>query len=938
MQLYRIKTCLCAIFLTVTFSIQAQSFKETERFKEFFETDMPRLTYSDSVTSQGETFMVKADGLFKEIDSLSRLSAEVTDPGDKNKLDREVSEKQKQAYQLQFEGYKNFKESNEIKYSVYTKHLEIFWQKATEAEIPQREKIKNKTYGNFERAKLFRQMANNLPEKPKSESLKKADSLEIEAITILEESVEWYLKKLPGSVKSPKFRDTEEFRTLLKYEMKSLNEADTLIKKGDSLISKAKILHLQVSDARLLAENIKRKRKRKKQLQKATKLENEAYRKDLSGHSFYKEANTIKYEIYSKYIVDFRIKADPTRLAQGIKQEAETRGNWKQSENLRYKANRSAKKDKLRLLQQADSLENTVLENMEVVLGIYNDYNRIEKDIDIQIAEEDLNELDYKLAQLILSNPDERVWTSDIQRKHDKIVDLRKRIDEDKDPRIKNIYLDQVLLLEREEARLLEDRVKHYEYRNEYRFKEYKDITSQISKIPSSSDSYRTALNAEKQSGDNYRIAKTKIQKAYVSLNELLPKLEATNDEVAPLKEFSHFGVLKYRQNKYDVAVLLLEANELEEESAKLIENIKEIYEKLNISLYQTIPNNQKTTNNEQKKNTNNTKTIKKTTKKSTRYPKSGQVVFKVQFASFKTEQPHSKFSKYSTAISHEKMTDSDWIAYLEGKYTSPANVEAALAKAKKAGYNDAFIVSYLNGKRVPYHVAKKKLTGKSGTSSSAKYNYTTEITVDLKNKDKIVKGTNIANIKGLVFTVQVGYSEKPLKSANLKNITPVYEDRNSKGIIRYTVGIFKDEATAVKARDKIKKLGISDAFVTPYYNGKRIDFDKARSIARSGKSNSTTSANASNNEIQYKIQVAAGKSEPSAKEMALFKKLATTGKLENHTEGSFTIYTIGGYKDYNKALEAKKTINNKGIKDAFIIAFQGSRKISVRKARKLQK
>ncbi|MGB6046413.1 MAG: hypothetical protein WBG34_02325, partial [Flavobacteriales bacterium] len=85
--------------------------------------------------------------------------------------------------------------------------------------------------------------------------------------------------------------------------------------------------------------------------------------------------------------------------------------------------------------------------------------------------------------------------------------------------------------------------------------------------------------------------------------------------------------------------------------------------------------------------------------------------------------------------------------------------------------------------------------------------------------------------VKGLFFTVQVGVYSKPTALDRLFNITPLNSELTTTGKIRYTTGIFLNEGQAVQRRSGTVALGVSDAFVTAYLNGKRIPIRDARAL-----------------------------------------------------------------------------------------------------------
>jgi len=95
-------------------------------------------------------------------------------------------------------------------------------------------------------------------------------------------------------------------------------------------------------------------------------------------------------------------------------------------------------------------------------------------------------------------------------------------------------------------------------------------------------------------------------------------------------------------------------------------------------------------------------------------------------------------------------------------------------------------------------------------------------------NQPQVAPADQVEKIQGLFFTVQVGVYSKPVAAALLQNVNPLNSELTETNKIRYTSGQFNNMADAVAKRDAIRAQGIVDAFVTAYYNGKRITLSEA--------------------------------------------------------------------------------------------------------------
>ena len=93
--------------------------------------------------------------------------------------------------------------------------------------------------------------------------------------------------------------------------------------------------------------------------------------------------------------------------------------------------------------------------------------------------------------------------------------------------------------------------------------------------------------------------------------------------------------------------------------------------------------------------------------------------------------------------------------------------------------------------------------------------------------KDSI--STDVKNIDGVFYSIQVGVYSKQVSARQLNNVTPLNSEIISGGLIRYTSGVYKTLSEANAAKDRIRGLGISDAFVVAYNGGTKITVAEAR-------------------------------------------------------------------------------------------------------------
>jgi hypothetical protein len=211
-------------------------------------------------------------------------------------------------------------------------------------------------------------------------------------------------------------------------------------------------------------------------------------------------------------------------------------------------------------------------------------------------------------------------------------------------------------------------------------------------------------------------------------------------------------------------------------------------------------------------------------------------LVFKVQIGAFRNPIPQNLFKGFAP-ISAEK-TSSGITRYTAGYFVNEGTAITARDQIRAVGYPDAFVVAFLNGKRISIAEARGRQTGASEAVASAPKGANTIATGNeganatagtlspAFSADDVEKVIGVQTIEGVYFTVQIGVFSKPVKKGTFK-----YENLNvielSNGLIRYNAGIYRSLLDAADAKITIA-TDIADAFVTSYYKGKRISLNEA--------------------------------------------------------------------------------------------------------------
>jgi len=238
----------------------------------------------------------------------------------------------------------------------------------------------------------------------------------------------------------------------------------------------------------------------------------------------------------------------------------------------------------------------------------------------------------------------------------------------------------------------------------------------------------------------------------------------------------------------------------------------------------------------------------------------------------------------------------------------------------------------------------------------------------------------NIKNPRGLVYRVQVGAFRKPVPNEFFREFSPVSGDILQNGLTCYMAGYFNNINTASTAKNEIRTIGYKDAFIVAYCDGKRISFAEAKALEASGACvplsdnelkmavleslptptiNETNTASAQNQQGEVKPIVdvtynqAPGAVEAVAVEslealfftvqVGVYNKPIKQEQLPGFTE-LFTSksakgqirYSTGKFQSVEAAKTRRKEAVEKGVADAFIVAYYQGKRIAIAVANQL--
>lgn len=222
-------------------------------------------------------------------------------------------------------------------------------------------------------------------------------------------------------------------------------------------------------------------------------------------------------------------------------------------------------------------------------------------------------------------------------------------------------------------------------------------------------------------------------------------------------------------------------------------------------------------------------------------------LIFQVQVGAYRNPIPQDLFGPYAPIMGQK--LDNGITRYRAGLFTKYEEAIQARNEIRTKGYSDAFVVVYVNGEKLTGEQARDILAqakGKetinvelvSGISTTEPLADITTAGADTPkpnteyyNDPEAAEAAQVEVIMGLFYTVQVGVYSKPVKLDQLFNLSELNSELTESGVIRYTTGRFGDLAAATNRKELAREKGVSDAFITAYYNGKRISLSDAKNV-----------------------------------------------------------------------------------------------------------
>jgi hypothetical protein len=216
-------------------------------------------------------------------------------------------------------------------------------------------------------------------------------------------------------------------------------------------------------------------------------------------------------------------------------------------------------------------------------------------------------------------------------------------------------------------------------------------------------------------------------------------------------------------------------------------------------------------------------------------------LVFKVQIGAFRNPIPQDLFKGFAPLMG-EKIPNGI-TRYTAGLFRDFGNANRAKNEIRTLGYDDAFVVGFMDGKRISFqelrNVGDIDLTIPP-LSDTGPVRPRSDAPLEVLNTPSIINDEgevssaiaeqtiNAKSVSGVFFTVQVGVYSNTILPAQLKVVRELNSELLPNGNIRYSAGQFQNLEQARQRQREIVGQGIQDAFVTAYKDGIRISVSQA--------------------------------------------------------------------------------------------------------------
>ncbi len=187
------------------------------------------------------------------------------------------------------------------------------------------------------------------------------------------------------------------------------------------------------------------------------------------------------------------------------------------------------------------------------------------------------------------------------------------------------------------------------------------------------------------------------------------------------------------------------------------------------------------------------------------------ETTYRIQIGAFKRPLSDAVFVGVNNVIS---FTGKDgWVRYMTGSFSEYKDAVDYQAQMRARGFEDAFIVTYKNGKRISLNIALKE---PKKTELVVSENEPDESILDLKSTVQIMVAKALVSAADLQKMSKLGNIDKKIKGSDM------YE---------YYAGTYLSLEEANIRLEEAKSAGYKDAFIIAELDGERITLERAKEL-----------------------------------------------------------------------------------------------------------
>jgi len=239
------------------------------------------------------------------------------------------------------------------------------------------------------------------------------------------------------------------------------------------------------------------------------------------------------------------------------------------------------------------------------------------------------------------------------------------------------------------------------------------------------------------------------------------------------------------------------------------------------------------------------------------------------------------------------------------------ANIDDANQNSESAPINNAETTR--TGTSKPAEAFKDRLTLVEATNEGEGYK------VQPVNREQrgVITKTIKYSTPHILYGVQVAAYLEPKFTRDFQNVknVEVYIDKN--GVFRYVIGRFPYKQQAQRLLDYVKEAGYEDAFIVDI-NGDKYS-EEVVSVDNESINRRITG------KVDFRVQIGAFKEKIPEH---VVRQYLIVDEIKETQVGEFTVLTIGSFNSYDGAAAYRNKMQQIGVEDAFIAAFNYDKKI----------